>query len=81
MNSFPMTASRFEDMSVLGQLSLTKEEDGDIIVSILTEKGSARVQFCSPGMGGGSSPKVLNKLRELYNIILEENTTNPQVRK
>lgn len=75
-----LTVSRYEDMSATGQLIITKEEDGDIIVGVLTERSSARVQFCSPGMGGGSSPRVLKALGELHDAITEENKLNPQRR-
>jgi len=51
--------ARLEDMSQRGRLRLFREDDGDIIVSIVPEDDNGRlersvsVQFCVPGVGGG----------------------------
>lgn len=68
---------RKEDMSPDGMLWLIRQEDGDIIVTILpdseTDKPMASVEFCSCGAGGGRSPKTLAALRALMIAMEEDN--------
>lgn len=73
---------RLEDMSLVGRLVLTIEDDGDVIVSVypqLNRDGkqlignSVSVQFCSPGSGGGRSPQTHKALRKLANAMRADN--------
>jgi len=69
---------RWEDMGQ-GRLQLFREEDGDMIVTVIDPEGqSSTVQFCTYGSGGGQSPKVLKALYTLASAILEENQSAPQ---
>lgn len=70
--------ARREDMSPDGWMSIFKEDDGDLILSIYDpEKGMASVQFCTPITGGGKSPKVRAALLKLAEAIAEENKETP----
>lgn len=70
---------RWEDMGH-GRLELFREEDGDMIVTVIDPEGhSSTVQFCTYGSGGGQSPKVLKALYTLASAILEENQSAPQL--
>ena len=74
-------AVRYEDMSEFGKLLVSKEDDGDVIISVVDSKGfRATAQFCSIGAGGGQSPSVLNALRNLFDAIKADNVTRPQNR-
>jgi hypothetical protein len=65
---------RLEDMSASGRLRLLQQGDGDVIISIQQEDGqSADVEFCSPGSGGGGSPKTWVALRQLIQAMKEDN--------
>jgi hypothetical protein len=74
---------RLEDMSARGQLRLFREEDGDIIVSIVPEgddgrlKRSVSVQFCLPGSGGGGSPRTFKALQALL-VAMQEDNEDPK---
>lgn len=64
----PHRAGRLEDMSPADSLELLREDDGDWIVTI-TKRDSigtaiklASVQFCTPGSGGGGSPRTWRTL-------------------
>ncbi len=71
-----MTVMRFEDMSRRGYLSLHKQDDGDIVISIHedsegTRRGwSAAVEFCS---SGGGSQRTLAALAGLMGAMAEDN--------
>lgn len=60
-----------------GMLWLIRQEDGDIIVTIIPDseinKPMASVEFCSCGAGGGRSPKTLAALRALMVAMEEDN--------
>lgn len=69
---------RWEDMGP-GRLEVFREEDGDMILTVIDKEGfSASLQFCTYGSGGGQSPKVLGALYKLAEAILEENKSQPQ---
>lgn len=73
-----MHVARKEDMSPDGWLSVFKENDGDLIVTIFdSERGMCSAQFCTPIMGGGRSPKVRDALIQLALAIAEENKDTP----
>ena len=65
---------RHEDMSSIGILKLIVQEDGDIIVSVQSERNGVlqrgdAVEFSTIGNGGGRSPHTLNALRNLVKAI------------
>lgn len=69
---------RKEDMSVTGRLRLLRQEDGDMCVAIIDDEGNqASVEFCTPGSGGGKSPKTLAALRALALAMMEDNEQDP----
>lgn len=69
---------RKEDMSVSGRLRLLRQEDGDMCVAVIDDDGNqASVEFCSPGMGGGKSPKTIQALRALALAMMEDNQADP----
>lgn len=54
---------RPEDMSATGHLSLIKQEDGDICMTVVNGSGrSAGIEFCT---SGGRSPRTLIALNML----------------
>ncbi len=69
---------RKEDMSPDGYLKLIQEEDGDIIVTVLSGKrnggilGSASVQFCTR-TGGGRSYRTREALQALMRAMARDN--------
>lgn len=65
---------RVGDMGEGLKLQLLKEDDGDIIVSVIPKdhKFGDGVQFCTPGSGGGKSPKTWNALLDLFKAMQEE---------
>lgn len=72
---------RREDMSPDGKLQLFIQNDGDVIVQIVSRRDEewrmASVEFCSCGSGGGRSPRVLGALRELARAIAADNEAAP----
>jgi len=71
---------RFEDMSERGRLRIRLQDDGDILVCVISdpngpnEGNSTSVEFC---IRGGKSPKTLEALRLLMNAMEEDNRGNP----
>lgn len=65
-----VNAERREDMSPTGRLRLNAEEDGDMVVTVIDERGSiATVEFCN---SGGKSPRTLDALRHLSVAMTED---------
>ncbi len=65
---------RLEDMSVNGRLRLWLQDDGDVIVAIMQDNGKMTdVEFCTPGAGGGGSPRTWAALRQLAVAMKEDN--------
>lgn len=83
-----LMAERFEDMSPRGRLRLFIEDDGDVIVEVVSDPesqsafpgASVSVQFCTPGMGGGHSSRTLAALRALLDAMTLDNVHNPHRR-
>lgn len=65
------------DMSPDGRLLLLKQPDGDICVSVVTAAHRVGVEFCTPGMGGGQSPKTFAALNQLALAVLADNAESP----
>lgn len=67
-------------------IELLIEDDGDISIALsngatdFKEFERVSMQFCSPGMGGGKSPRTLKALRNLFIAIQEDNKEYPNVR-
>lgn len=75
--SFGVDVERHEDMSTIGKLRLTAQDDGDMIVSIIDAEGiMVDVEFCA---SGGRSPETLQALRELSHAMRRDNE-NPNPR-
>lgn len=71
---------RKEDMSVNGRLRVLRQPDGDMCVAIIDDDGNmASVEFCTPGTGGGRSPKTIHALRQLALAIIEDNLADPSM--
>ena len=77
------TVTRFEDMSQRGRLTLTRQDDGDIIVGIIPDSEkllqSRNVEFCTHG-GGGQSQNTLRALYALMEAIELDNQEYTQQR-
>lgn len=72
---------RFEDMSPTGRLQILRQEDGDVIVSVIQDDNtSASVEFCAPMTGGGSSERTWKALRALFDSMEQDNKERAQVR-
>jgi hypothetical protein len=78
------TVYRAEDMSRNNWLSVTLQDDGDIIVGMFIEENMGKhgtafpsVEFCSISAGGGRSARTLKALRELMEAIRLDNLKNP----
>lgn len=68
---------RREDMGT-GRLQFILDGDADVIVTVIDKEGLASsVEFCTPIMGGGRSPKVREALINVMKAIREENLTTP----
>jgi len=82
---------RFEDMSPRGRLVLHRQDDGDIIVSVMPDDKQCdgkrllspfgvSAEFCTVGSGGGQSPHTRRALTALWEAIELDNKENPQHR-
>jgi hypothetical protein len=70
------TVERHEDMSPTGRLRLHAQDDGDICIQIVDERGRcAGVEFCSVGSGGGRSKRTIAALRQLFRAMSEDNAS------
>lgn len=59
------------------RLRVLKQDDGDVIVAIITTSKVADVEFCAPGSGGGKSPRTIAALRALAEAIHADNEADP----
>lgn len=77
------SAARAGDMGEGRKLVLFKEEDGDIIVSVIPidHKFGEGVQFCTPGSGGGASPTTWEALLALWRAMHADNVSHPLPRR
>jgi hypothetical protein len=73
--------SRFEDMSPTGRLNLFRQQDGDVIVEIITDEFErACVEFCIPMTGGGQSQHTHRALCALMVAMEQDNQEREQHR-
>lgn len=77
------TATRYSDMNPDDRLRIMQQEDGDMIVSIVTLpkepyiNSTMAVEFCTRA-GGGRSPKTLLALKALMEAMKEDEKDSPQ---
>ena len=82
------TQERLESMSPDGSLKLFRQDDGDIIVQVMTMQNSfgqrlkepriASVEFCTPGSGGGGSKRTWKALVDLFEAMKADNEDSSQ---
>ncbi len=73
---------RKEDMSCCGKLRLIRQDDGDIIITVQSERDGLlqpgdSVEFCTTGLGGGKSPNTITALRALMDAMQRDNDNYP----
>lgn len=83
-NNDPVPALEFferhDDMG-LGKIQFILDGDSDVILTVIDKEGqSCSVEFCTPIIGGGRSPKVREALINVIKAIREENLSSPQHR-
>ena len=77
---------RYGDMTQPGDsvLTLLMQDDGDIVVEVITVDGSdfmrATVEFCEPGSGGGQSTATRIALINLMCAIEKDNLERPRAK-
>lgn len=70
--------SRKEDMSPDGELQVTQQEDGDLIVTVFQKDPRscvASVEFCIGASGGGGSSRTHKALLALAKAMAEDNVS------
>ncbi|MGC1583319.1 MAG: hypothetical protein WA766_17675 [Candidatus Acidiferrales bacterium] len=78
---------RFEDMSPLGMLRVQRQQDGDVIVTVVAGdhhgniESVSTVEFCTPMTGGGQSEKTWEALIALAEAMDEDNKAYKQNRR
>jgi hypothetical protein len=70
---------RYGDMSSKAHLRVGLDNDNDVYVSVRDESAGASIEFCTPGSGGGSSPKTRRALIALMCAIEEDNADRPDM--
>lgn len=79
---FLKSTSRQGDMGEGLKLEVLREDDGDLIVSIMGVHDrfspTHAIQFCVPGTGGGTSPKTWRALLDLQAAMYDDNLGRPQ---
>ena len=75
---------RREDMSPDCIFRLQRQQDGDVIITILSSDrkngfGIASIEFCAPMTGGGSSENTWNALLRLAQAMESDNQNRPQI--
>lgn len=73
-------AARLGDMGEGTKLQLRREDDGDIIVCVMPAAHripDMEIQFCTPGAGGGSSPRTWAALVELFRAMQADAELQP----
>jgi len=68
---------RYGDMGPQEYLRVGLDSDNDVYVSVWDGENGGSVEFCTPGIGGGSSPKVREALIALMVAMEEDNAAQP----
>lgn len=68
---------RLEDMSPDGVMRVSFDGDNDVSVGVYDERGSAVVEFCTPGSGGGKSSRTRRALIALMVAMEADNAEDP----
>ncbi len=68
---------RLGDMSPTASMRVGLDSDNDVYVAVYGDDGGGSVEFCTPGSGGGQSPRVREALIALMVAMEEENATSP----
>ncbi len=68
---------RIGDMSPTASMRVGLDSDNDVYVAVYGDDGGGSVEFCTPGSGGGQSPRVREALITLMTAMEEENATSP----
>lgn len=68
---------RLGDMSPTASMRVGLDSDNDVYVAVYGDDGGGSVEFCTPGSGGGQSPRVREALIALMVVMEEENATSP----
>ena len=68
---------RIGDMSPDAHIRVGIYSNGDVYAGLLDENGSASIEFCCPGAGGGKSSKTRIALLALMVAIEEDNAADP----
>ena len=67
------------DMSPTEHIKMYWQEDGDVCLMVVNERGeSADMEFCVPGTGGGKSPRTHEALLNLMAAIEKDNEDSPE---
>lgn len=78
---FVERVSRFEDMSPGGKITLHRQQDGDVIIEIVTDEFErACIEFCTPMTGGGQSPHTHKALCQLMVAMEKDEQERKQYR-
>jgi hypothetical protein len=68
---------RIGDMGKKAHMRVGLDNENDVYVSVWDEDGGASVEFCTPGSGGGKSPKTRAALLALMIAMETDNTESP----
>ncbi|MNY34830.1 hypothetical protein D3C86_1692000 [compost metagenome] len=68
---------RIGDMSPDDTLRVSFDSDNDVSVGVYDERGSAVVEFCTPGSGGGKSSLTRRALIALMVAMEADNAADP----
>ena len=68
---------RLDDMHQNAHLRVGLDGDNDVYLSIWNEDGGADIEFCTPGSGGGKSPRTREALIALMVAIEADNKETP----
>ena len=69
----PQMPERIGDMDPKSGLNAFRDASGDVVVQIRGREAVAEVEFCTPGPGGGQSPKTFEALLNVIEAIEEDN--------
>lgn len=81
-DGLPSRVTRPGDMSPEQRLTVTRQDDGDIIIRVDDKERSGRIvsiacEFCAPGTGGGRSQRTRQALMDLMMAIQQDNQERP----